>query len=114
MSDCLFCKIISREIPAKLVYEDDWMIAIEDINPQAPMHVLVIPKAHIASLNDLTSEHDALIGQMTRRATAIARERGFADRGFRTVFNTNREGGQTVFHIHLHALAGRSLAWPPG
>ena len=114
MSDCLFCKIVTREIPAKLVYEDDRMIAIDDINPQAPMHVLVIPKAHIATLNDLNAEHDALIGEMTRRAAAIARERGFADRGFRTVFNTNREAGQTVFHIHLHVLAGRTLTWPPG
>jgi histidine triad (HIT) family protein len=114
MSDCLFCKIVTREIPARLVYEDDRMIAIDDINPQAPMHVLVIPKVHIATLNDLVSQHDALIGELTRRAAAIARERGYAERGFRTVFNTNREAGQTVFHIHLHALAGRTLAWPPG
>jgi histidine triad (HIT) family protein len=114
MSDCLFCKIVNREIPATLVYEDDRMIAIDDLNPQAPMHVLVIPKEHIASLNDLNGEHDALVGQMTRRAAAIARERGYAERGFRTVFNTNREAGQTVFHIHLHALAGRTLSWPPG
>ena len=114
MSDCLFCKIIAREIPARLIYEDERMVAIEDINPQAPMHVLVIPKAHIATLNDLGAGNDALVGEMTRRAAAIARERGFADRGFRTVFNTNGEAGQTVFHIHLHALAGRSLGWPPG
>jgi histidine triad (HIT) family protein len=114
VSDCLFCRIIAREIPATLIYEDDRMIAIDDINPQAPMHVLVIPKAHIATLNDLTGEHDALVGEMARRAAAIARERGYADRGFRAVFNTNREAGQTVFHIHLHALAGRSLSWPPG
>jgi histidine triad (HIT) family protein len=114
MSDCLFCKIISRAIPATLVYEDDRMIAIDDINPQAPMHVLVIPKAHIATLNDLSAKDDALIGEMTRRAAALARDRGYADRGFRTIFNTNREAGQTVFHIHLHALAGRSLGWPPG
>ena len=114
MTDCLFCKIIAREIPATVVYEDDRMVAIEDINPEAPMHVLVIPKAHIATLNDLRPEDDALVGEMTRRAAAIARERGFGDRGFRTIFNTNREAGQTVFHIHLHALAGRSLSWPPG
>jgi len=87
---------------------------IDDINPQAPMHVLVISKAHIPTLNDLGPEHDALVGEMTRRAAAIARERGFADRGFRTIFNTNREAGQSVFHIHMHALAGRPLGWPPG
>jgi histidine triad (HIT) family protein len=114
MTDCVFCKIVKREIPARLVYEDDRMIAIDDVNPQAPMHVLVIPKAHIATLNDLSGEHDALVGEMTRRAAAIARERGYADRGFRTLFNTNREAGQTVFHIHLHALAGRTMSWPPG
>ena len=114
MSDCLFCKIANHEIPTKAVYEDDRLIAIEDINPQAPLHVLVIPNTHIATLNDASADHEKLIGEMTRRAAAIARERGFADRGFRTVFNTNREAGQTVFHIHLHVLAGRSLAWPPG
>jgi histidine triad (HIT) family protein len=114
MSECLFCKIVTREIPARLVYEDEQIIAIDDLNPQAPMHVLVIPKAHIATLNDLTGEHDALVGQMTRRAAVIARDRGYANRGFRAVFNTNREAGQTVFHIHLHALAGRTLSWPPG
>lgn len=114
MSDCLFCRIAAREIPAKIAYEDDRLIVIEDINPAAPLHLLVIPKTHIATLNDLSPEHDALVGEMTRRAAAVARERGVADRGFRTVFNTNREAGQTVFHIHLHLLAGRSLAWPPG
>jgi histidine triad (HIT) family protein len=114
MSDCLFCKIISRQIPAKIVYEDERLAVIEDINPQAPLHVLVIPKTHIVSLNDLAPGNDALVGEMHRRAAAIARERGYADRGFRTVFNTNREAGQTVFHIHLHLLAGRPMAWPPG
>jgi len=114
MTDCLFCKIVRREIPAKLVFDDDQLIVIEDINPQAQMHVLVIPKQHISTLNDLTSETDTLVGNMVRRAAAVARERGFADRGYRAVFNTNHEAGQTVFHIHLHALAGRRLAWPPG
>jgi histidine triad (HIT) family protein len=114
MSDCLFCNIIARQIPAKIVYEDERLLAFEDINPQAPLHVLVIPKLHVASLNDLTAGDDPLVGEMTRRAAAIARERGFSDRGFRTVFNTNSEAGQTVFHIHLHLLAGRSMAWPPG
>ena len=114
MSERLFCKIVNRQIPAKIVYEDERVVVIEDINPQAPLHVLVIPKTHIASLNDVTSGHDGLIGEMNRRAAIIARERGYADRGFRTVFNTNREAGQTVFHIHLHLLAGRPMAWPPG
>jgi len=114
MSECLFCKIVNRQIPAKIVYEDERVVVIEDINPQAPLHVLVIPKTHIASLNDVTSGHDGLIGEMNRRAAIIARERGYADRGFRTVFNTNREAGQTVFHIHLHLLAGRPMEWPPG
>ena len=114
MSDCLFCKIAAHAIPSKVAFEDDRFIAIEDIHPQAPMHLLIIPKAHIATLNDLTPEHDALIGEIMRRAASLARERGFADRGFRTVFNTNSEAGQTVFHIHLHVLAGRSLTWPPG
>lgn len=106
--------MIAGEIPVKPVYEDQSLMIIEDINPQAPLHVLVIPKAHIASLNDLAPEHDALVGSMFRRAAALAKERGYSERGFRTVFNTNREAGQTVFHIHLHLLAGRSLAWPPG
>ena len=114
MTDCLFCKIVKREIPAKVLYEDDRLLAFEDINPQAPLHALVIPKIHIATLNDLTAEHDPLVGEMARRASAIAKERGYADRGFRTVFNTNREAGQTVFHIHLHVLAGRAFHWPAG
>jgi len=114
MSSCLFCKIVSRDIPAKILYEDDRLLAFEDINPQAPLHALLIPKTHIASLNDLTPENDAIVGEMTRRAAALAKDRGFADRGFRTVFNTNRDAGQTVFHIHLHVLGGRSFHWPPG
>lgn len=106
--------MVARQIPVKPVYDDETLMVIEDINPQAPLHVLVIPKAHIASLNDLAPEHDALVGSMFRRAAAIAKDRGYSERGFRTVFNTNREAGQTVFHIHLHLLAGRSLTWPPG
>ena len=114
MADCLFCKIAKKEIPATFVYEDDEMFAIDDINPQAPLHALVIPKRHIATLNELTAGHDALVGAMMRRAAAIAAGRGFAERGFRTVFNTNAEAGQSVDHIHLHVLGGRSLKWPPG
>jgi histidine triad (HIT) family protein len=114
MSDCLFCRIIRREIPASIVYEDDQVLAFNDINPQAPLHALVIPKRHIHSLNALSPQDDALVGEVVRRAAAIARDKGYADRGFRTVFNTNAEAGQTVFHIHLHLLAGRGLTWPPG
>ncbi|MBI4485722.1 MAG: histidine triad nucleotide-binding protein [Acidobacteria bacterium] len=114
MSDCLFCRIINREIPAAIVYEDDRVLAFNDINPQAPTHVLVIPKRHVASLNDLAEADDAMIGELVRRATAIAAGRGLARGGFRTVFNTNRDAGQTVFHVHLHLLGGRSLGWPPG
>lgn len=114
MSNCLFCKIINREIPGSIVYEDARLLAFNDINPQAPTHVLVVPKRHIASLNDLSGEDDGLVGEMVRRAAAIARERGIADGGFRTVFNTNRDAGQTVFHIHLHLLGGRTMHWPPG
>ena len=114
MSECLFCRIIGGEIPVTPVYEDDQLIVIKDINPQAPLHVLIIPKKHIASLNDLVPNHDALVGSMFRRAASIASDNGYADRGFRTIFNTNREAGQSVFHIHLHVLAGRALGWPPG
>ena len=114
MIDCLFCKILKGEIPAAIIYEDERLIAFKDINPQAPLHALVVPKRHIASLNDLTADDDALVGEMIRRAAAIAAQHGYADRGFRTVFNTNAEAGQTVFHIHLHLLAGRRMTWPPG
>jgi histidine triad (HIT) family protein len=114
MSDCLFCRIVRKEIPASVVYEDDDLLVFNDINPQAPLHALVIPKRHIATLNEVSSQDEALVGQMVRRAASIAREKGYADRGFRMVFNTNAEAGQTVFHIHLHVLAGRGLTWPPG
>ena len=112
--DCLFCKIISREIPAAIVYEDDRLLAFNDINPQAPTHVLVVPKRHIASLDTLGPADDALVGEVVRRAAAIAADRGIAPGGYRTVFNTNRDAGQTVFHIHLHLIGGRPMHWPPG
>ena len=114
MTDCLFCKITAREIPATIVYEDDRVLAFNDIDPQGPTHVLVVPKRHIATLNDLSPADDAIVGEVVRRAAAIAKERGIDVGGFRTVFNTNRGAGQTVFHIHLHLIGGRSLAWPPG
>ena len=112
--DCLFCRIVQREIPATIVYEDDRVLAFNDIDPKAPTHVLLIPKRHIESLNDLQPDDDQLVGELTRRAAAIAKERGVSAGGFRTVFNTNRDAGQSVFHVHLHLLGGRRLAWPPG
>jgi histidine triad (HIT) family protein len=114
MTDCLFCKIINRELSASIVYEDDRILAFNDINPQAPTHVLVLPKRHIASLNDLSADDDAIVGEVIRRAAAIAKGRGISTAGFRTVFNTNRDAGQTVFHIHLHLVGGRTMHWPPG
>jgi histidine triad (HIT) family protein len=111
---CLFCRIVAGEIPASKVFEDDRLVAFNDINPQAPMHVLVVPREHIASLNDLTPDHEGLVGLMVRRGAALAAERGYDARGFRTVFNCNADAGQTVFHIHLHVLAGRPMTWPPG
>jgi histidine triad (HIT) family protein len=114
MATCLFCGIIARERTASIVYEDEELIAIDDINPQAPMHVLIMPRRHIATLNDLSDADTGLVGAMVRRATTIARDRGYAERGYRTLFNCNREAGQSVFHIHLHLLGGRRLGWPPG
>jgi histidine triad (HIT) family protein len=111
---CLFCRIAAGEIPASKVYEDDRLLAFNDINPQAPMHVLVIPKRHIATLNDLAAGDDELVGAMVRTAAAIAKEKGYDGPGFRTVFNCNAQAGQTVFHVHLHALGGRTMTWPPG
>jgi histidine triad (HIT) family protein len=114
MPDCLFCRVIAREIPAQIVHEDEEIVAFRDINPQAPLHALVVPRRHIATLNDLQPADDALVGSMFRRAAALAKEHGCAERGYRTVFNCNREAGQSVFHIHLHVLGGRPLTWPPG
>ena len=114
MAECLFCKIINHEIQASIVYEDDRVLAFNDINPQAPTHVLIVPKRHVASLNELSSDDDELVGEIVRRAAAIAKERGISAGGFRTVFNTNRDAGQTVFHLHLHLMGGRPMHWPPG
>lgn len=113
-NDCLFCKIAAGEIPAKVVREDEFALAFEDIVPQAPLHVLVVPRRHIATLNDLGDADEALVGHLVAMARDIARATGYEESGYRTVFNCNADGGQTVFHIHLHLLAGRSLAWPPG
>jgi histidine triad (HIT) family protein len=114
MTNCLFCKIVAGEIPSTKVFEDDQLIAFKDITPQAPLHVLVVPRKHIATLNDLEAADEALVGAMTRRAALIANEHGYGPSGYRTVFNCNKDGGQAVYHIHLHLLAGRSLGWPPG
>ena len=111
---CLFCRIIAGEIPAKFLYQDDRLVVLQDVNPQAPLHALVIPRQHVASLNELSVEDDGLVGEMIRRGAAVAREHGVSERGYRTVFNCNSEAGQTVFHIHLHVLGGRPMAWPPG
>jgi histidine triad (HIT) family protein len=112
--DCLFCKIVEGNVPASIVHRDEHLVAFKDINPQAPLHVLIVPRRHIDSLNALGPEDDDLVGEMIRRAAAIARDHGVADTGYRTVFNCNADAGQTVFHIHLHVLGGRSLSWPPG
>ena len=114
MTDCLFCKIVAGGIPASIVFQNDDVVAFKDITPRAPTHVLIIPRRHIGSLNDLTPDDDALVGEMVRAAAAIAKEQGLAERGYRTVFNCNADAGQTVFHLHLHVLGGRTLAWPPG
>jgi histidine triad (HIT) family protein len=110
----LFTKIIQREIPAQLVYEDEHVVGFRDINPQAPVHVLFVPRREIATLNDLGAADAELAGRLVLAAAAFAKQEGFAESGYRTVFNCNRDGGQTVFHIHLHLLAGRPMAWPPG
>lgn len=109
----LFLKIIDREIPAQIIYEDDHVLAFNDIAPQAPVHFLVIPKKHIRTLNDISDEDQALVGRMVQTAAKLAKEMGFDEEGYRTVFNCNEYGGQTVFHIHLHVLAGKPMGWPP-
>lgn len=111
---CLFCKIVAGEIPAKRVHEDEWLLAFEDIKPEAPVHILIIPKRHIPTLNDASDGDDALLGAMMRRAALLAEERGVAASGYRTVMNCNGQAGQTVFHIHLHLIGGRAMSWPPG
>jgi histidine triad (HIT) family protein len=114
MSDCLFCKIVDGKIPAKMVHQDDRSVAFRDINPQAPTHILIVPKKHIATLNELTEEDTALVGYLHVVARKLAADEGLAERGYRTLFNTGKEAGQTVFHIHLHLVGGRPLGWPPG
>lgn len=113
-SNCLFCKILAGDIEADVVYEDDDVLAFRDINPQAPVHVLIIPRRHIATINDITNEHRNDIGALFVAAGVIAQQEGFADEGYRVAMNCNEAAGQTVFHLHLHLLGGRQLGWPPG
>lgn len=114
MTDCLFCKIASKEIPAEVVWEDGHLIAIKDINPVAPVHILLIPKKHIVSLNDVTEEDAELMGHMQVIAAKLAKDLNIAEHGYRLVNNCGEQGGQTVLHIHYHLLGGRQLGWPPG
>lgn len=114
MPDCVFCKIVARQLASTVVYEDEEFLAFRDINPMAPTHVLLIPKKHVSSLLDVSEEDTPLLGRMLNLATRLARELGLANEGFRVVINTGRYGGQTVDHLHLHLLGGRSLQWPPG
>jgi histidine triad (HIT) family protein len=114
MTDCLFCKMVSGEIAPDKVFESDDVLAFRDINPQAPTHVLVVPKRHVATLNELDDESAGLVGKMVLAAAEVARREGFAEQGYRTIINCNADGGQTVFHIHLHLLGGRVMGWPPG
>lgn len=113
-SECLFCRIAAREIPAKIVHESERIVAFEDIHPQAPAHVQLIPRKHIASTLEVAPEDQSLIGEMVRVAAELARTLGFADEGYRLVFNTGGAAGQTVYHLHLHLLGGRTFRWPPG
>lgn len=114
MENCLFCKIIKGEIPCKKVYEDDRVLVIEDIAPQAPLHLLLLPKRHFVNCLDMTAQDEELVGYVFRKAGEIAGEKGFAESGFRLVQNNGAGAGQSVFHIHFHLLAGRGLGWPPG
>ena len=111
---CLFCEIVAGRIPAKVAYQDDEVLAFHDINPQAPVHVLLVPKRHITSLVDLTTDDDAVVGGLVRKARDLAATLGLQERGFRLVFNCGDDAGYSVYHIHLHLVGGRTLAWPPG
>ncbi|CAH2031112.1 histidine triad nucleotide-binding protein [Trichlorobacter ammonificans] len=114
MSDCIFCRIIAGEIPAKKVYEDDLVLAIEDIAPKAPLHLLLLPKRHFSNCLDMADHDEACVGHLFRVAGQLARERGLEQGGFRLVQNNGADAGQTVFHLHVHMLAGRDFTWPPG
>ncbi len=113
MIDCLFCKIIAREIPATIVYEDERAVAFRDIHPQAPTHVLVVPRTHVATIDEIEEDHEADIGHLMRVASKVAAKEGLTPRGYRTVMNCGEEAGQSVFHVHLHLLGGKGMGWPP-
>ena len=114
MSDCLFCRIIAKKTPAKIIYDEEDVTAFEDVNPQAPVHTLIVPKKHLSTTLDITEEDNELIGRLFMVANRVAMEKGIAERGFRLVMNTNPGAGQSVYHIHLHLLGGRPMHWPPG
>jgi histidine triad (HIT) family protein len=114
MSDCLFCKIVQKTIPAKVVYEDDRTLAFDDINPQAPVHTLIIPKEHVAAVQDCPDQDANLLTHLLLTCTNVAKQKGLTGSGYRIVTNTGRDAGQTVFHLHFHLLGGRHLSWPPG
>lgn len=114
MESCLFCKIVAGDIPATRVHEDEQALAFQDIRPQAPTHVIIVPKQHVSSVLDVTASHEAMVGHLIRVAQEIARARGLADAGFRLVVNCGPAGGQTVYHVHIHLLGGRTMHWPPG
>jgi len=112
--DCLFCRIVDGDIPADVIYQSDVAIAFRDINPQAPTHVLIIPRRHVSTINDLNAGDEELVGNLVLAAKEIARQEGLAENGYRVVMNCGEEAGQSVFHIHLHLLGGRLMNWPPG
>lgn len=114
MTDCLFCKIIQKAIPARIVHEDDHALAFDDINPQAPVHTLIIPKMHVSTVQDCLDKDADLLAHLLSACTHVAKQKGVADAGYRIVTNTGRDAGQTVFHLHFHVLGGRHLNWPPG
>lgn len=114
MENCLFCKIVAKQIPSRVVFEDGEILAFEDINPQAPVHILIVPKDHFASLNEIPKDRSPVLGRILLAARNIARDKGLGERGYRVVLNTARDSGQEVFHIHFHLLGGRRMTWPPG
>jgi histidine triad (HIT) family protein len=114
VSDCIFCRIVAGAIPAKIVHQDDQVMAFDDVNPQAPVHVLVIPRRHVASLGECDPRDAPLLGHLALTCAMVARQKGIAETGFRIVTNTGAHAGQSVFHVHFHLLGGRAMAWPPG
>ena len=114
MNDCLFCKIVTKQIPTKIVHEDDQTVAFDDINPQAPAHTLVVPKTHVATIQDCGTQDQGLLGHLLLACARVASLKGLAEQGYRVVSNTGKDGGQTVFHLHLHVMGGRHMGWPPG